>query len=323
MELLQLSFFRVVARLEHMTRAAEELNLTQPSLSRAIARLEREVGVPLFDRQGRGLRLNGYGTAFLGHVERVFRELDDATAQLRDMGGLEQGSVSLAAGALHWLPEVLEPFLAAHPEVRFRLAQRSLPEMIRLVEDGEVDYCFLPGIPEGPRTRWRHLRTAPISLMVPSSHRLAGRASVRLGELAGEEMILGKPGDVLRETMDGYFRRAGIAPVVACEADEPAAVEDFVAAGLGVAFIPGLLKPTPRHALTAWVAITDPACELRLGIAWNETRYLSLAAQAFRDQVVSHFGAGLPDVDPGGRAAVVGGGVNRARLQGESDPRHG
>jgi DNA-binding transcriptional LysR family regulator len=299
-ELLQLASFRVVAQLEHMTRAAEELNVTQPSLSRAIARLEREVGVPLFDRRGRGLRLTQYGTAFLGHVDRVFQELDDAAAELRDMKGLERGSVSLAAGALHWLPEVLEPFLAVHPEVRFRLARRSLPELIRLVEDGEVDYCFVPDVlPPSARTTWCHLRTARIALMVPSSHRLASRARVELRELADEEMILGKPGDILREIMDGYFRQVGIRPRVTSEVDEPAAVEDFVAAGLGVAFIPGLLKPTPPHALTARVAITDPPCELTLGLAWNTDRYLSLAAQAFRDHVVSHFPVVPPDAGSG------------------------
>jgi DNA-binding transcriptional LysR family regulator len=135
--------------------------------------------------------------------------------------------------------------------------------------------------------------------MVPSSHRLAGRGSVELGELADEEMILGKPGDILRETMDGYFRQVGIRPRVASEVDEPAAVEDFVAAGLGVAFIPILLKPTPPHGLTARVAITDPPCELALGLAWNTDRYLSLAARAFRDHVVSHFAAVPPDAGSG------------------------
>lgn len=233
--------------------------------------------------------------AFLGHVDRVFQELDDAAAELRDMGGLERGSVSLAAGALHWLPEVLEPFLAVHPEVRFRLARRSLPELIRLVEDGEVDYCFLPDVPSSARTTWCHVRTAPILLMVPSSHRLAGRARVELTELADEEMILGKPGDILRETMDGYFRQVGIRPRVTSEVDEPAAVEAFVAAGLGVAFIPVLLKPKPPHSLTTRVAITDPPCELTLGLAWNTDRYLSLAARAFRDHVVSHVAAAPPE----------------------------
>ena len=215
------------------------------------------------------------------------------------MAGLEQGSVSVAAGALHWLPEVLQPFLAAHPEVRFRLAQRSLPEMGRLLEDGAVDCCFLPGIAPSPRIRWRHLRTAPISLLVSSSHRLAGRANVALGQLRDEELILGKPGNLLRETMDGYFRQVGITPRVACEADEPAAVEDFVVVGLGVAFIPGLATRTPRHERTALVPIVDPACALTLGVAWNRDRYLSLAARAFRQHAVALLEAAGPAAAPG------------------------
>ncbi len=161
--------------------------------------------------------------------------------------------------------------------------------MVRLLEDGEVDYGFLPDVPLSPRTSWRHLRTAPISLVVSASHRFAGRVSVKLEELGDEDLILGKPGDVLRETMEAYFRQVGIAPRVACEADEPAAIEDFVAVGLGSAFIPGLTKPTPDHGLTARLSISDPACVLTLGIAWNDDRYLSLAARAFRQHVIALF----------------------------------
>ena len=106
--------------------------------------------------------------------------------------------MSLAAGAFHWLPSVLQPFLTTHPEVRFRLTQRSLTEVVRLLDAGEVGYCFVPNIPPGPGTGWRQMRTGPISPIVRSSRRFAGPASVGLGELAGEETILGMPGNVLR-----------------------------------------------------------------------------------------------------------------------------
>ena len=302
MELRELSYFRTVARLEHMTRAAQELGVAQPVLSKAIGRLEREVGVPLFDRQGRGIRLNQLGAAFLAHVDRIFAELTTATDEIRDLAGLEQGTVSLAAGALHWLPEVLRPFIAAHPAVRCQLAQRSMAELHRLLEAGTVDLCFIPSAPAGPALHWRHLETAEVFLVVPAGHRLAGRASVALREVAGDQMVLGKPGDVLRETMGGYFRQADVAPRVACEADEPAAVEDFVAAGLGVAFIPSLPKPLPSHDMTSWVRISEPRCELTVGIAWNEARYLSQAARAFREHVVAHFAA-KAETEVGSRSA--------------------
>jgi DNA-binding transcriptional LysR family regulator len=300
-ELSTLAWFRTVARLEHMTQAAEELGLTQSALSRAIGRLERELGVPLFDRQGRGLRLNRYGGAFLVRIDRMFRELDAATSEVRDLADPEQGSVSLAAGALHWLPELLRPFQAAHPAVRFRLWQRSLPELHRLLETGEVDYCFVPAPVASPAIGWHHLRSASVALLVPASHRLADRRHVALRELAMEELILGKPGDVLREVMEGYFRQAGIAPRVACEADEPGAIEDYVVAGLGVGLIPALHKPTADHAATRRIRLDEPDCTLTLGIAWNETRYLSAAARAFRPHVLAFYAAARPGDAPGAR----------------------
>ncbi len=291
MELLQLSHFRVVARLEHITRAAEEMNITQPSLSRSIIRLERELGVPLFDRRGRGMQLNGFGRAFLDHVDRVFRELDIATGELRDLAGLDHGIVSMAAGALHWLPEVLRPFQDAHPTVRFRLFTQSLPELHRLLATGGSDLCVIPADPVIPGVHWQPLQTREIFLVVPAGHPLAGRTSVALRDVAGEDMVLGKSGDALREVMDGYFRRAGVVPRVACETDEPTTIEDFVMAGLGVAFIPDLATPRLRDGSTSWVRISEPVCQFSLGIAWNESRYLSQAARAFREHAIAHFAA--------------------------------
>lgn len=94
MELLHLKYFQIVAKHEHMTQAAEELCISQPSLSKVVNRLEEELGVPLFDRQGRNIRLNAFGKAFLKRVERVFRELEDGKKEITDMNGLEQGRIS-------------------------------------------------------------------------------------------------------------------------------------------------------------------------------------------------------------------------------------
>src|ERR671935_1288427 len=92
MDLLQLHYFRTVARLEHVTRAAEELRVAQPALSRTIARLEAELGVPLFDRLGRRLALNRFGAAFLVRVDRALGELEEARRELQDSAGLARGS---------------------------------------------------------------------------------------------------------------------------------------------------------------------------------------------------------------------------------------
>lgn len=291
MELLQLSYFRVVANLEHMSRAATELGIAQASLSKAIKRLEQELGVPLFDRQGRGIRLNQFGTIFLRHVEDILDDLTAATDEVRDRAGLHQGVVSVAAGALHWLPPLLQPFLTAHPAVQFRLSQHSLADMHQLLASGEIDLCFIPADPATPTVRWRPLGSEEIFLVVPPTHRLAGRSTVPLREVAAEGMILGKPGGVLREVMDDAFRTAGIRPQIVCEADEPGAVEAFVAAGVGVAFLPGLADRLSGPGRVKRLRISAPRCRLVTGLAWNERRFLSQAAHSFRAHAIARFDA--------------------------------
>jgi len=186
MDLLQLKYFQVVAQLEHMTRAAEKLYIAQPSLSQSIAKLEDELGVPLFDRQGRRIHLNQFGRVFLKRVEHIFLELEEGKREVADMAGLERGSIALAVASTQPLPELLSGFLARYPRVRFRLFQQhSLTTVVQQLERGEIDLCISSPPIEQPGITWVPLLTEEIFLLVPAEHRLAGRGSIRFGsELA-------------------------------------------------------------------------------------------------------------------------------------------
>ena len=129
MDLLQLRYFQAVARHQHVSRAAAELHVAQPALSRAIARLETELGVPLFDRRGRRIRLNRFGAMFLARAGRALGELDQGQHELRDAAGLAQGTVAVAAETLRTLSGLVAGFLAGHPGVSFRLYQSPAPVM--------------------------------------------------------------------------------------------------------------------------------------------------------------------------------------------------
>jgi len=170
MDLLQLRYFQVVARVEHMTKAAEELLISQPSLSKTIRRLEKEIGVPLFDRQGRSIRLNQFGKACLEHTASLFQELEEGQCQVRDMAGLEHGEVSLVASSLHGLPALLHSFQLLHPFVHFHLSQRSPTEMPQQLETGACDFCFLSTPLLKPHIKWKTLQTEEILLVVPPDH---------------------------------------------------------------------------------------------------------------------------------------------------------
>lgn len=290
MELLQLRYFRTVARLEHMTRAAEELRIAQPALSKTIARLEEDLGVPLFDRQSRQIRLNPFGKAFLQKVETALAALEEGKREVTDMAGLERGSIRIATTTLHRLSPTLGVFRARHPDTSFRIVQISpaaADDLARLLENGEIDLAFTaapigrPGIQELPVLK------AEIQLAVPHGHRLEGRRTIQLKEAAGEPFIEYKEGHPFRRVNEDYSRKAGIQRIIACEVEDPESLESLVVAGLGVAFVPACARgESPRIGR---VRIEAPVYCREFTLAWLNDRYVSRAAQTFRSFLVDYF----------------------------------
>jgi DNA-binding transcriptional LysR family regulator len=289
MDLLQLHYFRTVARLDHVTRAAEELRVAQPALSKTIARLETELGVPLFDRRGRRVLLNACGRAFLRHVERAFREMEDGRQELADLAGLEGGTVTVAATTLRLLPGLLGAFRDRYPGVTFRLSQASTAEMQERLADGEIDLCLASAPIAGPAFRSVALFTEEILLAVPPHHRLAERRRIPLGEVAAEPFISAKRGYWSRDLTDDACRQAGFIPDIICEGDEPGAIRSLVAAGLGVAFLPTSARQAGAGPKVAWLHVTEPVCQRTVSLAWREDRYLSAAARQFRQFTAEYF----------------------------------
>lgn len=286
MELLQLRYFRTVARMEHMTKAAQELCIAQPALSKTISRLEEDVGVPLFDRHGGRIRLNPFGKAFLDKVEKALTLLEEGRKEVSELAGLEQGSIHLATSTLDRLSDALGEFLALHPEVNFRITQASMEEMTHLVEAGEVDICFTPLPIDRPDICSASVLKEDVYLAVPQGHPFAGRNSVRLSELANEPFIGYKEGFPFQQMNDLFFREAGIVPNFVCRVDEPAAIASLVRAGLGVALVGNCNGP---NSLLNLLHIEFPVCQRNFQIVWHEKRYLSLAARKFRDFLIRYF----------------------------------
>ena len=291
MELLQLHYFRTVARLEHVTRAAEELRVAQPALSKTIARLETELGVPLFDRRGRRVALNTCGRAFLRHVDHVFMALEDGRQELADLASLARGTVTIAATTLHLLADLLSAFRDHYPEVNFRLSQASTAEMQAWLVSGEIDLCLASAPIAGLALRSVALFTEDILLAVPPRHRLAGRGCIPLGEVAAEPFISAKRGYWSRDLTDEACRQAGFIPHIICEGDEPGALRRLVATGLGVAFLPTSAQRAGAGPEVAWLHLTEPVCQRTVSLVWREGRYLSAAVRRFRQFTVEYFKA--------------------------------
>src|SRR5215475_6223711 len=137
-----LESFRVAGRLQHVTRAAQELGTSQPALSRALARLQADLGVPLFERVGRSLRLTRYGEVFLARVERALGEIEDGRRELLDLAEPERGTVSfgfLRTLGAKYIPDLVRRFTVAHPKVRFTFVQNNSAAIEGELERGELD----------------------------------------------------------------------------------------------------------------------------------------------------------------------------------------
>lgn len=142
MELLQLQYFLEVARLEHVTEAARSLHVTQSSLSKTIQRLEEDLGVPLFDRTGRKLRLNEFGNKFIRRAERALFELEQGKQEISDLSRGESGTLKLAVTTASTLPQMMREFRKKRPNIQFHVQMLTTLEMVTLLHRGEVDFCL-------------------------------------------------------------------------------------------------------------------------------------------------------------------------------------
>ncbi|MFI1683165.1 MULTISPECIES: LysR family transcriptional regulator [unclassified Streptomyces] len=289
MDLLQLRYFQAVARYEHISRAAEELHVAQPSLSRTIARLESELGTPLFDRQGRRIRLNQYGVVFLHHVDRALSELDDARRVLSDARDTAFGRVGVASETLLTITHLLGSFRAAYPRADVRLFQSNAEEMDRQLRAREVDFCVASQPLTGTNLEMIELAREEVLLAVPRGHWLDGQESVTIREIATEPFVTTRIGQWQRTLLDRLFASEGLTPMISCEGDEPGASQDMISAGLGIGLIPAISRQagTDSQVPVAWVHLNAPDCHRVLTLVWSRDTYLSDAAVKFREFTTS------------------------------------
>lgn len=289
MELLQLKYFQTVAWLEHMTKAAEQLQIAQPSLSKTISRLEEDLGVELFDREHRKISLNAAGKVFLNRVDRAFAELNEGQRELNQFIDQDQKSITLAVTIPRVLPSLLGSFLSKHPDVRFQQFLKSVSSMKKMLLEGDLDYC-ISSIPiEGEGVRWEPLITEEIFLIVPPNHQLAERESIRLEEVKDEAFISMNTGYGFRNLTDQFCREAGFVQHIAFEGDEPTVISDLVRQGLGVAFVSELSWVPKSGQFPHKLRIVEPTCQRTIGLAWSEKRYFTPIAKQFRLFVLDYF----------------------------------
>ncbi|WHT22412.1 LysR family transcriptional regulator [Crossiella sp. CA-258035] len=292
MDLRTLAWFREVADGATVTETARRAHLTQPALSRALARLEQEAGAALFQRVGKTLRPTPAGRLLRAHVAEALERYAQGLRAVAELTDPARGTVPLTF--LHtlgtWLvPPLLSRFRAGFPDIAFELTQHGEAGLAEELLAGTADLAVTSDDPGHPHLRWQRLLTEPLLLAVPPGHRLAGRPGVRLAELAEETFILLRPGFALRATTERLCRQAGFTPRAGFEGEEVETLRGLVAAGLGVSVLPlpGGEAATPHLRLTDVTATRD------IGLMWLAERELPPASAQFREHVLDTVRDGL------------------------------
>ena len=290
MELDLFKSFVAVAEARSFSRAARTLHFTQPTVSRQIARLEKELGATLFERYGRHVECTVTGRLLLPLAQAIVSRTEDAIALVREQAGI--GSQAVRFGAVGnvtalLLTPVLGSFLAAYPTVDLDLTEKDDAELEEAVVSGELDCAVMT--PWGSsRTATQHLITEEILLVVPRNHRLARLKAVPLSDLAGESILLPRATMNAGNVVADALRREGFEPKFSYRANYPELIKALVRRGFGVAPMPKMLLS--QETLEGLVALAFEERLYRdLNIVYPRDRPLPAAARA----LVAHLKASI------------------------------
>ncbi|HEX3641142.1 MAG TPA: LysR family transcriptional regulator [Ktedonobacteraceae bacterium] len=290
MELRHLRYFVVLAHRLHFTQAAEELMIAQPALSQQIQALERELGVRLFERTPRHIRLTPAGQGLLVHAERVLADVDTLSAEMHAYAGLQRGRLRIgllqSLGA-SWLAGLLARFHARYGGIELVLHEDVTEPMIEQVEMGGLDLAWMhtigtifPQSVHPQQIEVKAVSTEAVLLAGAPHHRLAGQKHIAWNELQAEEFILFKPGSGLRQVVMHLAQQANFRAQVVFESGDISSIRALVSEGVGISVFPQSVIDTPGRMILP--LDLSPALPHRtIQLAWHQQRASIPIIQAF------------------------------------------
>lgn len=283
MNLFQLRYFVKLAHVQHYTRAAEQLCITQPSLSHAITQLEKELGVQLFEKNGRNTTLTRFGEEFLVCAEQTLSTLDAGVSSLQRSA---RGEGMIRLGLLRtlgvdYIPRITAKFLAENPdrEINFSFQTGVTAELLEGLKARKYDLVFCSQPPAELDLTAIPVERQDLVLIVPRTHPLAAKHSLELSETLPYPQIYFSKGSGMRNIVDSLFGQIGATPKIAYETEEDEVIAGLVAQGFGIAVVPymDLLLRLDLKILQ----ISAPV--------WERNFYMVNDDQAFMPPVVRNF----------------------------------
>ncbi len=290
MNLYQLRYFVTLAKFQHYMKASEQLCITQPSLSHAISALEKELGVKLFEKDGRNVILTKCGKNFLKDAEHTLQLLDSSVERLKSSA---QGNGRLDIGLLptlgtDFVPRLIRGFLTAYPDktIDFHFYNGLTADFLEDLKNQKYDFTFCSRMDQEPLIDFIPVARQELVVIVPPDHPLSDRTEIRLSETLDYPQILFSRRSGLRPMIDKLFLACGKQPDCIFEIDEDQTIAGFVANGFGIAVVPNMPILANMHLKV--IHITEANWERRFYIAYLKNRYRTPLAEQFLSYVKSH-----------------------------------
>jgi LysR family hydrogen peroxide-inducible transcriptional activator len=297
LEFRQILYVLKIAEEKNFSRAAEQLHVAQPSLSQQLSKLEKELGVLLFDRTTNSVELTYAGERFIENAVKIIDLSEQLKKEMQDISEIKKGKLivgSMPMTGAHLLPKVLPVFRNLYPDVEITLVEETSFDLEALTSKGKTDISLLSLPLREELLDWVPIYDEEICVALPSDHPMARKGKIHLQELKDEPFILLKKGQGLRNMAFDLCSAAGFTPHVAFESSNVETVQSLVVAGMGVAFVPRLVARTTRSSMLPSYVSLDPIAARTLVLAYKKGRYLSKAADAFIKVVKELTNVGKP-----------------------------
>ncbi len=298
MDFGQVEAFVQVSAHHSFSRAAEVLQLTQPSITARIQSLEREVGEELFERGGRGVRMTDAGLAFLPYAERILRTLVEGRDAIDEVRNVQLGSLQLGSAltiSTYVLPRILHTFRSQYGGVDVSIRTGRSEQVLTMIQADEVQVGIVRSLSH-PDIETVHLYDDEIVLSVNPEHPFAARGTATVEDAASEPIVLFDRGSSYFGLIHGFFRQAGVVPNVAMELDSLEATKRMVEEGLGVALVPLVTIERELEAgMLVKIEIVDaPPLNRPISLIYKKHRKRPRTVQAFIDTLAKMYALSLP-----------------------------
>jgi DNA-binding transcriptional LysR family regulator len=297
-DLGQLEAFVQVAQHQSFSRAAEALFLTQPSVTARIQSLERELGEPLFERNGRGVRLTEVGSSFLPYAQRVLKALQEGRDALEGLRSLQLGALRLGSAftvSTYVLPRILKTYHERFPGVEVSVKAGRSEEVLRMVLGDDVQAGLVRAVVH-PDIETIQLYEDELVLVTNPEHPFAARGEARLEDVGREPLILFNKGSSYHSLVQDLFRRAGVVPWTAMELDSMEATKKMVEEGLGIAMLPRVsVEREIKLGVLAEIKLRDAESpRRRIALIYRRNRRPSRTVVAFLNLLHEIYGFQWP-----------------------------